>query len=265
MTDLDNESNRGFVELDWAQQITYHVAGQVSYWRGRREMSAKRLSDQTAAIGHRIPRSVITNLENGRRDNITIAEIWVLAAALDVPPIMLMTPLGTKKRVWILPGVSMSPWEVRGWVMGVRLPAYRTRDVWRWREVRAIVGMFDALHSLVQEFLERRSRMLRRISSALPGTGQASTDDTLREIDFDAHLNELTYTFERIQEARRQMIQSGIVASDLPANVSTKSLSGISSDDAGGRTYVVADMEGELGEENVVSIRRSGPSRPTGR
>ena len=64
----------------------------------------QQLADRTAELGMPIPRSVLANLESGRRDTVSVAEVLVLAAALDVAPIELICPVGFDKQTEMLPG-----------------------------------------------------------------------------------------------------------------------------------------------------------------
>ena len=45
----------------------------------------------------KISRSAISELENGKRKSISIAEVFILAAALDVPPVLLVFPQAWKQ------------------------------------------------------------------------------------------------------------------------------------------------------------------------
>jgi hypothetical protein len=61
---------------------------------------------------------VIANLENGRRDSIGIAEVLVLALALNVPPVLLLFPIGRASQVEVLPGKTTCPWSAAEWFSG---------------------------------------------------------------------------------------------------------------------------------------------------
>ena len=81
-------------------------------------MSAQQLADRTAGLGAPIPRSVLANLESGRRTTVGAAEVAVLAAALDVAPIELIYPVGFEAETEILPGRRMDPLEAVRWFCG---------------------------------------------------------------------------------------------------------------------------------------------------
>ena len=75
------------------------VAAEVR--RRRKEMgwSAQDLADKCEQIGHPIPRNVIANMESGRRANLPLVDVMVLAAALKTPPICLIYPGRLRRRL----------------------------------------------------------------------------------------------------------------------------------------------------------------------
>lgn len=81
-------------------------------------MSAQKLSDRCAELGHPIARSVIANLESGRRGSVTVAELTILGAALDVPPALLLYDLRRQAEVEALPGKRSTPWTAYLWFIG---------------------------------------------------------------------------------------------------------------------------------------------------
>lgn len=69
-------------------------------------------------MGHPIGRATISELETGRRKTITVAELTVLAAALNVPPILLLTPGLPDLDVEMLPGVTVPAYVTDQWICG---------------------------------------------------------------------------------------------------------------------------------------------------
>jgi hypothetical protein len=65
-----------------------------------------------------IPRSTLADLENGRRASISVAEWLAIAAALDVPPVMLLCPVGTADTAEVLPGTEAPAFRAAQWVAG---------------------------------------------------------------------------------------------------------------------------------------------------
>jgi hypothetical protein len=87
----------------------------------RPRMSVQKLADATAELGMEIPRSVLANLESGRRDTVSVAEVLVLAAALDVSPIELIFPVGFDEGTEMLPGRKVYPLDAVRWFTGERV------------------------------------------------------------------------------------------------------------------------------------------------
>lgn len=72
-------------------------------------MSARELSVACGKIGLDISRSTLADLENGRRVTLTVAELLVIAAALEIPPLRLIVPLN-RESAELLPGHETNPW-----------------------------------------------------------------------------------------------------------------------------------------------------------
>lgn len=102
----------------WQQRLTSVVAAQIRFYRGQRGYSAQDLSDRCAALGFAIPRPVLSNLENGRRESVSVAELIVLARALDVPPLQLLVPVGRAESLELFPGASRPAWDAARWITG---------------------------------------------------------------------------------------------------------------------------------------------------
>jgi transcriptional regulator with XRE-family HTH domain len=68
---------------DWAKQMTDRIGETIRELR--EPQSVQWLEDRTDELGHRVSRSTVNELENKRRKSITLADVMVLAAALEVP------------------------------------------------------------------------------------------------------------------------------------------------------------------------------------
>ncbi|MFC7892717.1 helix-turn-helix domain-containing protein [Streptomyces sp. NPDC057381] len=101
---------------DWSARIALSVAREVRRHRQAKGLSAQQLSDRCARVGMPIQRSVLANLESGRRTTVTIAEVLVLAAALEIPPTSLIVPVGFEEESEVLPG---RPGDSYGWAFWV--------------------------------------------------------------------------------------------------------------------------------------------------
>ncbi|MEE4546747.1 helix-turn-helix transcriptional regulator [Streptomyces sp. V4-01] len=103
---------------DWTARVGTTIAGEIRRYRLSSGMSAQQLSDVCAMLGAPIPRTVISNIENGRRTNVSVAEVITLAAALAVPPIVLIYPAGFTEKVEFMPDREIDPLRAIRWFSG---------------------------------------------------------------------------------------------------------------------------------------------------
>lgn len=103
---------------DWPARVALVIAGEVRRYREKKGLSAQQLADACAALGLPIQRSVLANFENGRRNTISVAELIVLAKALDVPPALLVFPLGHQPALEVLPDQERPTWMGVKWFTG---------------------------------------------------------------------------------------------------------------------------------------------------
>ena len=61
---------------------------------------------------------MIVDLEIGRRAHISVAELLVIAAALGVPPVLLICPVGDTDEIEVLPGQSRPAFRAVQWFSG---------------------------------------------------------------------------------------------------------------------------------------------------
>src|ERR1700693_502103 len=82
-------------------------------------LSASELSRRTAELGYPISRGAIAKIEsNLRSGKIDVAELLVLSAALNIPPVLLLMPDFRRGSVEVLPGVDVSADEAVRWMSG---------------------------------------------------------------------------------------------------------------------------------------------------
>ncbi len=102
-------------EVEWARATTQRVGAEIRRLRGKAR-GAQWLSDRTAELGHRVGRSRISDLERGDRGGVLdVAELVVLARALDVAPLELVFPLGREAMTEVLPGTPVPTWLAAKW------------------------------------------------------------------------------------------------------------------------------------------------------
>jgi transcriptional regulator with XRE-family HTH domain len=104
------------------------VAERVKEVRTRRGLSAARLAERLRSVGLEWDRSVVANLENGRRASIDVAELLALAAVLDVAPVHLLVPTD-EGDYQATPTITVDTVTARAWVRGFQgLPGSDPRD-----------------------------------------------------------------------------------------------------------------------------------------
>lgn len=79
--------------MDTGSKDTYGIGGRLRELREDKKLSAQVLATQTQHEG--ITRSVIANIESGRKPDPSVSQVLALADALDVAPIALLAPLAT--------------------------------------------------------------------------------------------------------------------------------------------------------------------------
>lgn len=127
--------------------------------------SAQWLADETERLGFPISRAAIANYESGRKKGLDLAELLTLAAALRVPPVVLLFPDLPDGPVEALPGVTVDSWGAAAWCSGeARSPAAEagerpeTAESKRIRAVRerfAQLGSIGRFYGWMKELLSR--------------------------------------------------------------------------------------------------------------
>ncbi|ANO05331.1 MULTISPECIES: helix-turn-helix domain-containing protein [Mycobacteroides] len=106
---------------DWQQRQTAQIGAAIKALRGDR--SAQWVSDMTADLGQRVTRSIITDIEIGRRKYVAVHELSLIAAALGVSPSHLLTwDRLSDGDVAVLPGRSVTGYQAGQW-WGGKLPS----------------------------------------------------------------------------------------------------------------------------------------------
>lgn len=90
------------------------IAMAIKEARGSR--SAQWLADRTAELGYPVTRAQIANYETGRKQTLDIAELLVLAAALDTSPVSLVYPGPYDEAVAVLPVMKISELQAAQWM-----------------------------------------------------------------------------------------------------------------------------------------------------
>lgn len=104
--------------LDWAEQFTRSVVQEIRRRRDAKGWTVARLAERCSELGYPIKRTTFSNLEGGLRKSIGLAELVVIAAALELPPALLAVPLGQTETVEVLPGQEVGQWTAFKWFCG---------------------------------------------------------------------------------------------------------------------------------------------------
>ena len=89
---------------DWPEAQTARIGQALRQLRKDQHRSAQQVADRTKELGYEITRTAIADLEIGRRKHVTIAELLILAAAVEVSPRSLLFPGEPDELVEMLPG-----------------------------------------------------------------------------------------------------------------------------------------------------------------
>lgn len=112
-----SKNDRNSSPVAWDAALVARIGSAAKRLRGNR--SAKWLSDRTAELGYPISPQIIARLDSGTRaGHFELAELLVLAKALDVPPALLLFPIGVADDIEVLPGQVAQPWQAYKWFIG---------------------------------------------------------------------------------------------------------------------------------------------------
>ncbi|WP_242882527.1 helix-turn-helix domain-containing protein [Actinomadura litoris] len=189
-------------QIDWTRNLTASIAEQVRRYRKDRGLSAQQLADACKALGLDTSRSAVANFENGRRDTVSVAELVAFAHALDVPPLLLVVPLGVDQLTHLPAGIAASSWEAAQWFAGLD----RTKS--------GAVRLFVRHERYVgeAEFASRKAAAARSMAAAVDDAARrAAHTATAQAADQAVRLAE-----EIIAETRDDIRAAGLTPPALP-------------------------------------------------
>lgn len=97
------------------------VAKRIREVRGLRGWTALELAERCDGLGMpELNRSVIANIESGRRQDVSVTELLVFARALDVAPVNLLVPIDAADhdRYALTPNTPLQVDRAREWIRG---------------------------------------------------------------------------------------------------------------------------------------------------
>jgi transcriptional regulator with XRE-family HTH domain len=101
----------------WHKATAERIGKAVAKRRHKLGMTAQQLAERCKDRGAPIHRTTITKIENGRA-RFDVGELLILAAALDIPPALLLFPTFPDGTVELLPGLDVSTLKARECLCG---------------------------------------------------------------------------------------------------------------------------------------------------
>ncbi|WAX79348.1 helix-turn-helix domain-containing protein [Streptomyces sp. KMM 9044] len=191
---------------EWADRIKANVAGEVRRRRREKGWSAQDLADQCERLGHPIPRNVIANMESGRRANLPLVDVMVLATALETYPVCLIFPVGYVEETQELPFRDLVPtWDaLRRFTGEQEVPGHDA----------GLVPDFEHHASLVRTALAALEEEERVRFAAKAATSRAQQEEAERKrIEYADQAISAKYTLRHL---RRELREEGASPPDLP-------------------------------------------------
>jgi transcriptional regulator with XRE-family HTH domain len=103
----------------WQKDMAERVGRAVQTRRQDLKMTAAVLAKRTAELGYPVSRVAIGKLENNHREGkFDLAELLVLAAALDIAPLELLYPGAPDQVVELLPSQTATTLDASTWFIG---------------------------------------------------------------------------------------------------------------------------------------------------
>ncbi|MFD9947662.1 helix-turn-helix domain-containing protein [Nonomuraea sp. NPDC059023] len=197
---------------DWPVTYTRTVARNVRAHREDRRMSVQALADRCTALGYPLERTNLYKLESGGRASMSVAELLVLARALNTPPMLLLVPLDGDDQVEILPGVEAPVTDAAAWIDGTA-PAPDADDSEVGADRRDALRLLRDHHQAVREWQSRtRAAAIARDRAADDGDQhQRAWREASRE-----HVDRADRAAERVEFLRDGMRVRGLSLPDLP-------------------------------------------------
>lgn len=134
----------------WQMAVTARVGSTVQRRRKKLGLTAQQLAQRTVEAGYPITRVAISKIEtNSRAGKMDLAEILVLSAVLEIPPVYLLFP-GRSSTSEVLPSVTLTDVEARYWADGTKpLPGHRRNPgVWLSAHLSTVLGMIGHMSEL---------------------------------------------------------------------------------------------------------------------
>ena len=215
----------------WATEVNRSIAAQIREWRKNRRLSAQQLSERCARIGYAIPRNIIANIETGRRGTISVVEVLALAMALNVPPTLLLFPVGRTPVMHTAPLRDTRPGYAIKWFAGEVRPqpgmtgldqGTKHGDASReWDEAHDVFIAHQRHDSLVRRYRYVRDDAVAELKRmANPLSQEHNTElDRVRQRQAELLARDLAEAIDLLRRHRQAMNEHGYVVPALPRDI----------------------------------------------
>jgi len=103
-----------------ASTLSAVASANIRRFRVGANLNQVELGERVAALGVPMNRSVVANIESGRRTSLSIEELAAFAIVLNVAPVNLLLPADVDASVSVAPAVVDTALNVRSWICGSR-------------------------------------------------------------------------------------------------------------------------------------------------
>ena len=180
---------------DWAIELVEVFSESMRKRRIDLELSAQKLEDRTSAIGHKVTKAVIADLETGRRKRLYLPDALVLAEALNTSLATLLYPGMPDEYVEFSPVLVMPSLEAAhslvqreaGGVTSTALAAQREKGEALTEEEEGIHLREGATGNELISLSEQRRRLVERIAvlsepANRTARSEANRDNAIRRL-----------------------------------------------------------------------------------
>lgn len=105
-------------ENDWPKSLTRAQGKAIRHYRELAGLKHEELARKLTEAGLPMQRTTLVNIEQGLRKSLSVPEILAIGYVLDVPPGMLIAPLGLQPKVEAVSGQEIDTWRALGWISG---------------------------------------------------------------------------------------------------------------------------------------------------
>lgn len=196
---------------EWSQRLSAEIGQAIQRRRRDLGLLGDDLAQRCTTLGLPIPKGTISKIETGSKAFLSIGEVYVIAAALEISPSLLVAPFYRGGEVEVLPGVAVPTDAAYGWLVG-ETPApvdVGDRDP---DDALDLIRQRDEHNRLYREVavLDQRINWLRRVAANARANGDVDKAEALSH-DIDARSREAQTAWETLVRLRSLIRAQGNV------------------------------------------------------